>query len=265
MHKDGYGSMTRPFKEVRLVPWFVILGYIAVLMVLLTTQFNSNVFACSARHMRMDPSFKSPAECVALGEQLPFSRDKIATDLLSIVHYRQNRSEMFAAAITIPLSPLSQELMKDLVDTPTSSSRMLERNELRGKRCLIVDDQVVNLKVLGSHLKRLGMTFEMADDGDKVAQILRMNPTLDYLITDEDMVRVSGYSASMLARIAGYTCPIIVISANASALMKEKYSRLGGSIHVLAKPIDKDQLINALMDSTEHESDFLRDCESSQL
>ncbi|KAF6148707.1 hypothetical protein GIB67_019315 [Kingdonia uniflora] len=57
-------------------------------------------------------------------------------------------------------------------------------NLLRGKRILLVDDNIINLKVAGGSLKKYGAEVESADNGEKAIAMLRPPHSFDACFMD---------------------------------------------------------------------------------
>lgn len=113
------------------------------------------------------------------------------------------------------------------------------------KRILIVDDNKLNLKVASKLLLPYGVQVVEANGGQECLDILDQDTAFDLILMDDLMPGMSGTETldiiKKIERIDGYYIPIVVLTANAVAGMKEKYLSVGFEDY-LAKPIDKYEL-----------------------
>lgn len=107
---------------------------------------------------------------------------------------------------------------------------------------LVVEDNMINQIVITKILKSLGITYEVANDGQQgVDKILEKND-YDLVLMDIQMPVMDGYTATRKLRAIGLSELIICgLSANA---MKQDYEKAYavGMNDYLTKPIDKNEL-----------------------
>lgn len=90
-----------------------------------------------------------------------------------------------------------------------------EGDEFKNLSIMVVDDNLVNLKVIKAMLKKLDVKvadFSNATDGIKHA----MENPIDLIVMDVQMPDVDGLAASKALRDSGFNNPIIAFTANAS-------------------------------------------------
>eukprot|EP00850_Spirogloea_muscicola_P006768 SM000032S12152 [mRNA] locus=s32:838099:845078:+ [translate_table: standard] len=95
-----------------------------------------------------------------------------------------------------------QELQIPVMDSGNSLASLKEKLTqcLSGKRCLVVDDNAVNRKVMSKMLLRYGVSVDLAEGGAKaVAMLTTVNPGLpapyDIVFMDLQMPEMDGYEA----------------------------------------------------------------------
>jgi putative two-component system response regulator len=116
-----------------------------------------------------------------------------------------------------------------------------EPDALGPKRILVVDDERVNLKVLGGFLRSFGHEVETAESGPQALQVL--DESFDLVLLDIMMPQMDGYAVAQAIReTRGPTeTPIIMVTA-----LSGKQDRLravqAGANDFISKPIDKTEL-----------------------
>lgn len=113
----------------------------------------------------------------------------------------------------------------------------------RTRNILIVDDDLVNLTVLGSLLEKHHYQVTQAIDGKSALDILS-HKSFDLLIFDVMMPNMNGFELTEIVRQENplEALPIVFLSASSSAEDIESGKRCGGNGY-LTKPIQKDKLI----------------------
>ena len=133
---------------------------------------------------------------------------------------------------------------KRCTDTKLVAPYTLAENASRARRrILIIEDNLVNQKVVFGLLKRLGFPGQIADNGQLALDALA-NSEVDLILMDCQMPVLDGYATTERIRAsdAAYRdIPIIALTANAMAGDAEKCKRAGMNDH-LAKPIKVDDL-----------------------
>jgi CheY-like chemotaxis protein len=135
---------------------------------------------------------------------------------------------------------------------PVEKRRMLEdlhdsEDAFRGKKVLIVDDDVRNVFALTSVLERLDMNVIFAENGREGIALLQENPDVDLVLMDVMMPEMDGHEASLAIREMPEFAqlPIIALTAKAMKGDREKSIAAGASDYI-TKPVDTDQLLSLM-------------------
>ena len=118
---------------------------------------------------------------------------------------------------------------------------------LRGKKILIVDDDVRNVFALASVLEASGMEVLYAENGRDGLECLDANADVDLVLMDIMMPELDGYETTRAIREddAFKQLPIISLTAKAMKGDREKAIAAGASDYI-TKPVDTDQLLSLM-------------------
>jgi CheY-like chemotaxis protein/signal transduction histidine kinase len=138
-----------------------------------------------------------------------------------------------------------------VIDTlPAAKRRMIESlhqsdEPLRGRKVLVVDDDVRNIFALNSLLERRGMTVISAYNGMNAIQLMETTDDLALVLMDVMMPEMDGYETMRRIRENPRfrLLPIIALTAKAMKGDREKCLEAGASDYV-AKPVDTAQLLS---------------------
>jgi CheY-like chemotaxis protein/signal transduction histidine kinase/HAMP domain-containing protein len=143
-------------------------------------------------------------------------------------------------------------LHRVVTDLPAHKQKMLEKlhrsdEELRGRKVLIVDDDVRNIFALGSVLERHDMKVIAAQNGREAIATLKKSPDISVALMDIMMPEMDGYETIKLIRKdpALRRLPIVALTAKAMKGDREKCIDAGASDY-LAKPVNTEQLLATL-------------------
>jgi CheY-like chemotaxis protein len=135
---------------------------------------------------------------------------------------------------------------------PQAKRRMLEQLHnveeiFRGKKVLIVDDDVRNVFALTSVLEANGMDVIFAENGRDGVETLQANPDVDLVLMDIMMPEMDGYETMTAIRAIPEfeQLPIISLTAKAMKGDREKSIASGASDYI-TKPVDTDQLLSLM-------------------
>lgn len=149
------------------------------------------------------------------------------------------------------LIKLSGPPVNDPVNTaaPILTRHSLSRTGSSGKRILVVEDDVINQKIVMKLLTEFGYKGEVAANGKEAISILALIP-FDLVLMDVQMPVMDGLDASRRIRSPGSRTlnpgiPIIALTANAMQGDRERCIEAGMDDYI-TKPIKLDQLAEAL-------------------
>jgi signal transduction histidine kinase len=142
--------------------------------------------------------------------------------------------------------PATAALDAELVARDSSSQGSLP--VLRG-RVLVAEDGIDNQRLVERLLTRVGLEVSLASDGraaiDRALAAEREGRPFDAVLMDMQMPALDGYAATQALRDAGFTRPIIALSAHAMIEDRERCLACGCDAFA-AKPIDRRALIELL-------------------
>ena len=115
-----------------------------------------------------------------------------------------------------------------------------------GAHVLVVDDVAVNIMVIRELLKKTGVIFDKANNGDEAIEKCRLIK-YDLILLDHRMPKKDGIETFREISADGMntSTPVIMLTANAENGAREKYRRLG-FVDYLAKPVDSGELERTL-------------------
>ncbi|WP_181833101.1 ATP-binding protein [Bacillus taeanensis] len=118
---------------------------------------------------------------------------------------------------------------------------------LKGKKILIVDDDMRNIFAITTALENKHMKVVFADNGKQGINVLKDNPDIDLILMDIMLPEMDGYEAIRVIRqIPEYEMmPIIALTAKAMKHDREKCIEAGASDYI-SKPVDLDQLFSLI-------------------
>lgn len=122
----------------------------------------------------------------------------------------------------------------------------MENEFLRGRKILIVEDDLSSRLYLNKILEKAGVVILNAGDGQEAVNVVLNNPDIDIILMDIQLPVLDGYSA--LSKIREANKDIIVIAQTAYGLLgdKEKIINSGFDDYVI-KPILSQNLIEKLV------------------
>lgn len=113
-------------------------------------------------------------------------------------------------------------------------------------KVLIVDDNLINLKVATKLLEGFKLKIDTCESGLSCLDKINNEEKYDLILMDDMMPKLSGVETlKKLKEIEGFNIPVIALTANAISGMKEKYLSDGFNDY-LSKPIDKNELQRVL-------------------
>ena len=149
-----------------------------------------------------------------------------------------DQTAVFLHRITANLPKEKQELIVQA---------QYDESFLKGKKVLIVDDDVRNIFALTAALERKGMYVCSVESGHAALDYLKDNPEVDMILMDIMMPDLDGYQTTLsIRKMAKFKkLPIIALTAKAMVGDREKCIKAGASDY-LSKPINIDQLASIM-------------------
>ena len=124
----------------------------------------------------------------------------------------------------------------------------LERGSgLKGKKALIVDDDMRNIFALATVLDEVGMIIESADNGRDAIRLVEADPDIDIVLMDIMMPEMDGMTTMQLIRQLprGRELPMVAVTAKAMKGDRQKCIEAGAWDYV-SKPVDPMYLLAVL-------------------
>jgi PAS domain S-box-containing protein len=126
---------------------------------------------------------------------------------------------------------------------PVESANTAARPELRGKRALLVDDNVTNLRILSLQAERWGMTQRTCESPAAAIALLEAGEHFDVVITDMHMPEMDGLAFARKVRALRTALPIVLLSSVSMRQTADAQLFAG----VLTKPARQLALFDALV------------------
>ena len=147
------------------------------------------------------------------------------------------------------LLPIDQSAAR--VDSSRTELTAATPSSNRLPHVLIVEDNLLNQKVISKMLTQAGCLMEIARNGKEAVQYLRLTdpsderPCCDLIFMDIQMPVMDGLEATGIIRKHNSTLPIIALTAHAMKGDREKFIEAGMNDY-LGKPIQKEDLLETL-------------------
>ena len=119
----------------------------------------------------------------------------------------------------------------------------------KGSHILLVEDNVINQKIVQNILKKSGIKVIVAKDGEEALEILSVEKAaIDLILMDISMPVMDGYEATQIIRQNPTydTIPIVTFTAFTQGMEIEKMFLLGANSHI-TKPLNIGQLYTVFL------------------
>jgi CheY-like chemotaxis protein len=143
-------------------------------------------------------------------------------------------------------------LHRPIARMPDAQRQMFQRlhesdEVLRGRKVLIVDDDVRNIFAMTSVLEQHLMSVLSAEDGKTAIEILSQTPDIDIVLMDIMMPDMDGYDTLRAIRKNAKlrSLPMIAVTAKAMKGDREKCLE-AGAWDYLSKPVDSGHMLSVL-------------------
>jgi len=108
-------------------------------------------------------------------------------------------------------------------------------------RILLVDDNVKIRKLMEIYLKRDAFEVLQAEDGTEALSVLKKH-NINLIVADIMMPEMDGYELTEQLRDAGFTMPILMVTAKETYADKKKGFEMGADDY-MTKPVDMDEML----------------------
>ena len=117
-----------------------------------------------------------------------------------------------------------------------------KRRVYLSKKVLIVDDDKINLKVASRLLMSYGVVTDEVSSGFQCIEKITGGEKYDLILLDDWMPQMGGVATlKQLKNIEGFNIPVVALTANAMAGMKDKYIK-DGFDDFIPKPVERKEL-----------------------
>jgi HAMP domain-containing protein/signal transduction histidine kinase/CheY-like chemotaxis protein len=122
-----------------------------------------------------------------------------------------------------------------------------ERDALKGRKALIVDDDMRNIFALATVLDEEGMIIVSADNGREAIRLVQEDPTIDIVLMDIMMPEMDGIATMQEIRKLprGRELPMVAVTAKAMKGDRQKCIEAGAWDYI-SKPVDPRHLMSVL-------------------
>ena len=125
----------------------------------------------------------------------------------------------------------------------------LGRQALAGMKVLLVEDHIINQKIVAKLLSKWDIELVIAENGDKALDIILNQPEFDLVLMDLHMPVIGGIETTRLIRSQEeqyyHSVPIVALFADVSSSIQEETRSIGMN-DFLSKPFDPAQLFAML-------------------
>ncbi len=185
-----------------------------------------------------------PKVIVYTGKELTMDEHRVLTNYTNAIILKGLKSdERLMDEVTLFLHQVSKTIPDQKSKMPTVEEDIL----FKGKKILVVDDEIRNVFALGKILEEREIEVLEAENGEVAIAMLKENKGIDLVLMDVMMPVMNGYEAMQVIRKTPeiQNIPIICLTAKA---MKEDYENAlkNGANDYLSKPVNEDKLFAML-------------------
>ena len=120
-------------------------------------------------------------------------------------------------------------------------------HSLRGRKVLIIDDDVRNVFAITSILELYGLSVIHAPDGRKGIDILLASDDIDLVLLDVMMPEMDGYATTAAIRQLPRFADLPVIAVTARAMPEDRAKSIAsGATDYVTKPVDTEELLTRM-------------------
>lgn len=151
-------------------------------------------------------------------------------------------SEVMVGTTFTVVIPQKYGSKEELERIRREAERKVEKVDYTGKRILVVDDNMLNIKVFKKAIKDFNFTIEECYNGEEAIGKIELNNNYDIVFMDIKMPVMSGEDAmAHLVNMENFIAPVVALTADAMTGAKEKYTAMGFTDY-LAKPFTREAI-----------------------
>ena len=189
---------------------------------------------------RLDIEKNTTAEGTGLGLAITKSLVEMMDGKIN-VQSQYGKGSLFMVQISQKIS----KLIKPITDKDVSKIYNVQNENTvlyKGKKLLVVDDNKLNIKVARRALKDFNFQIDECYDGKECLEKINSGNTYDLILMDIMMPNMNGEKCiAELKNLKSFNTPVIALTADAVAGVKEKYLK-EGFVDYIAKPFSKEQI-----------------------
>ena len=189
---------------------------------------------------RLDIEKNTTAEGTGLGLAITKSLVEMMDGKIN-VQSQYGKGSLFMVQISQKIS----KLIKPITDKDVSKIYNVQNENTvlyKGKKLLVVDDNKLNIKVARRALKDFNFVIDECYDGKECLEKINSGNTYDLILMDIMMPNMNGEACiAELKNLKSFNTPVIALTADAIAGVKEKYLK-EGFVDYIAKPFSKEQI-----------------------
>ena len=122
-----------------------------------------------------------------------------------------------------------------------------EERILKGRKILLVDDDMRNVYALMNVLEERGMELMVGENGQEGVELIDTHPDIDLVLMDIMMPEMDGYETMRAIRRQSTFEKLPIIALTAKAMKGDRQKCLdAGANDYLSKPIDFEKLLSLL-------------------
>jgi len=139
------------------------------------------------------------------------------------------------------------QVSKRIPGKKVSPALVNEETLFKGKKIMVVDDDIRNVFALGQILEEREIEVVDAENGQMALDLLNENPEVDLILMDVMMPVMDGYEAMRIIRNTPKIKDIPIICLTAKAMKEDHENALkNGANDYLSKPLDQNKLFSML-------------------
>ena len=155
------------------------------------------------------------------------SPEKLLDEVILILHRRESK-----------LSQKQRQMIKTVRN---------REQTFKGRKILLVDDDIRNIFALTSALEQKGATIFVGRNGKEALEKLNLDPSIDLVLMDIMMPEMDGYEATRKIRSQKRFADLPIIAVTAKAMKDDQKNCIeAGANDYVSKPVDLEKLLSLI-------------------